>query len=140
MLRDARSVRQLKKRIHTLEGFAFAFDILDDLIKIIRASEGKADAADKILKKYGIEPSGPRNPKDAGLAPEQVDDILELKLYRLARLEINLIRDELADRNKRAKEIKRLLDEEEAAGRWGIVKKEVQELAATFGKEPKHKR
>ena len=133
-------LEQLRKRIHTLEGFAFAFDILDDLIKIIRASEGKADAADRILKKYGITPHGPRKPKDDGLDPEQVDDILELKLYRLARLEINLIREELAERNKRAREIRRLLDEEEATGRWGIVRQEIEELAGTYGKEPRNKR
>src|SRR5690349_18970330 len=65
-------LEQLRKRIHTLEGFAFAFDILDDLIKIIRASDGKADAAARILKKYGIEPHGPRKKKDDGLDPEQV--------------------------------------------------------------------
>ncbi len=133
-------LEQLRKRIHTLEGFAFAFDILDDLIKIIRGSEGKADAAARILKKYGIDPHGPRRPKDDGLDPQQVDDILELKLYRLARLEINLIRDELAERNKRVKEIQRLLNEESAAGRWGIVKSEIEELAKTYGKEPKNKR
>jgi DNA gyrase subunit A len=138
--RLAHELEQLKKRIHTLEGFAFAFDILDDLIKIIRASEGKADAAARILKKYGVDPHGPRKPKDDGLDPEQVDDILELKLYRLARLEINLITDELAERNKRAKEIKRLLDEDEAVGRWGIVKKEIEELRDGFGKQPTNKR
>jgi DNA gyrase subunit A len=133
-------LEQLRKRIHMLEGFAFAFDILDDLIKIIRASEGKADAAEKILKKYGVTPHGPRKPKDDGLDPEQIDAILELKLYRLARLEINLIRDELAERNKRAKEIRRLLDETTAAGRWGIVRSEIEELARTFGKEAVNKR
>jgi DNA gyrase subunit A len=138
--RLAHELEQLKKRIHTLEGFAFAFDILDDLIKIIRASEGKADAAERILKKYGITPHGPRKPKDDGLDPDQVDEILELKLYRLARLEINLIRQELADRNKRAREIRRLLDEEEAKGRWGIVKQEIEQLRDTYGKEPKNKR
>ena len=133
-------LEQLRKRIHTLEGFAFAFDILDDLIKIIRASEGKADAAARILKKYGVEPHGPRKPKDDGLDPQQVDDILELKLYRLAKLEINLIREELDERNKRSREIERLLDEEEAKGRWGIVRSEIEELAKTFGKEHKNKR
>src|SRR3954468_23868949 len=133
-------LEQLRKRIHTLEGFAFAFDILDDLIKIIRGSEGKADAAERILKKYGIEPHGPRKKKDDGLDPEQVDDILELKLYRLARLEINLITEELNERNRRSKEIRRLLDEEEASGRWKIVRQEIEELARTFGKEPKNKR
>ena len=132
-------LEQLRKRIHTLEGFAFAFDILDDLIKIIRASEGKSDAASKMLKKYGVAPHGPRKGTD-GLDPDQTDDILELKLYRLARLEINLITDELAERNKRAKEIKRLLAEEEATGRWAIVKREIEEIANTYGKDAKNKR
>ncbi|WP_428938234.1 DNA gyrase/topoisomerase IV subunit A [Fontivita pretiosa] len=133
-------LEQLRRRIHTLEGFAFAFDILDDLIRIIRASEGKADAAEKILRKYGVSPHGPRKPRDGGLDPEQVDEILELKLYRLARLEINLIREELAEKNKRAKEIRKLLDEEEATGRWGIVRSEIEELARTYGKQPQNRR
>ena len=46
--RLAHELEQLAKRMHMLEGFAFAFDVLDDLIKIIRASEGKADAAERI--------------------------------------------------------------------------------------------
>jgi DNA gyrase subunit A len=133
-------LEQLRKRIHTLEGFAFAFDILDDLIKIIRGSEGKSDAAERILKKYGVDPHGPRKTKDGGLDPQQTDDILELKLYRLAKLEINLIRQELEDRNKRSREIRRLLNEEEATGRWGIIKSEIEELAKTYGKEPRNKR
>ncbi len=138
--RLAHELQQLLNRIHTLEGFAFAFDILDDLIKIIRASEGKADAAAKILKKYGLDPHGPRKGKDGGLDPEQTDDILELKLYRLARLEINLIKDELAQREKRAKEIRRLLAEEDAKGRWSIVKSEIEELRDTYGKNASNKR
>ena len=40
---------------------------------------------------------------------EQTDAILELKLYRLARLEILVIQQELAEKRKRAKEIGRLL-------------------------------
>ena len=130
---------QLLKRIHTLEGFAFAFDVLDDLIKIIRGSEGKADAAERILKKYGVAPDGPRKDRD-GLDPQQVDDILELKLYRLARLEINLIKDELAERERRAKEIRRLLAEETAKGRWAIVRGEIEALIATYGKVPAMRR
>src|SRR5690606_30446503 len=76
----------LEKRIHLLGGFAIAFDILDDLIRIIRASEGKADAAKKIFAKYGTKKLG-----DGGLDEDQIDAILELRLYRLARLEINVI-------------------------------------------------
>src|SRR5205807_8096998 len=40
----------LKKRIHILEGFEKVFDALDDILKIVRKSEGKADAAAQIIK------------------------------------------------------------------------------------------
>ena len=70
---------------------------------IIRKSEGKADAAEKIMKRFGLD-------------AEQADAILELKLYRLARLEILVIQNELADKRKRARQISGLLKDEEA--RW----------------------
>ena len=69
----------LKKRIHILEGFAKVFDALDAIIRLIRQSDGKADAAEKIMKRFALD-------------AEQTDAILELKIYRLARLEILLIR------------------------------------------------
>src|SRR4029077_17954564 len=39
----------LKKRIHILDGFEKVFDALDEIIKIIRKSDGKADAAQTIM-------------------------------------------------------------------------------------------
>ena len=69
------SCEQLRRRIHILEGFENIFDALDETIRIIRRSEGKQDAAQKLMKRFGLD-------------DEQVDAILELKLYRLAKLEI----------------------------------------------------
>ncbi len=114
----------LEKRIHVLEGFRIASDVLDDLIAIIRASEGKADAAAKIFKKYGTKKLG----EGKGLDEEQIDAILELRLYRLARLEIKVVLEELAEKQARAKEIRTLLDEEAATGRWAIVRDELEAL------------
>jgi DNA gyrase/topoisomerase IV subunit A len=42
----------LLRRMHILEGFVLIFDALDEIIKIIRASDGKADAAEKIMKRF----------------------------------------------------------------------------------------
>ena len=82
--------------------------------------------------------------RDGGLDEDQTDAILELKLYRLARLEINLIRDELKDKQKRAREILQLLDEDtadtNASGRWKIIREEIEELIATFGSTPAARR
>jgi DNA gyrase subunit A len=108
----------LKKRIHILEGFEKVFDALDEIIRIIRKSEGKADSADKIIKRFGLD-------------ADQADAILELKLYRLARLEILVIQNELADKRKRARQITGLLKDEE--GRWTVVRDEIEEIAKTYG-------
>ncbi|MCC9603837.1 DNA topoisomerase 4 subunit A [Stieleria sp. JC731] len=118
----------LERRLHILEGFALIFDALDEIIKIIRNSDGKADAAAKIMKRFPAE--------DGGLDEDQTDAILELKLYRLARLEINLIMDELKDKNKRARQIRKLLREDtkdtNASGRWAIVREEIESLVTTY--------
>jgi len=111
----------LEKRIHVLEGFAAVFDALDRILKIIRASDGKADAAKKIMKEFPLD-------------EDQTEAILELKLYRLARLEINIVREELDAKRKRASEISALLGDE--GGRWGIVGTEIRALRDGYKKNP----
>jgi len=108
----------LKKRIHILEGFEIVFDALDEILKIVRKSEGKADAAEKIMARFKLD-------------AEQTDAILELKIYRLARLEILVIQQELAERRKRAKEIGGLLKREKDL--WQIVRDELEEIQKKYG-------
>ena len=116
----------LLRRIHILEGFVTVFDALDQIIKIIRKSEGKADAAATIMKRFKLD-------------AEQTDAILELKLYRLARLEILVIQDELKAKRQRAKEIQKLLGEKSGAGRWAIVRLELEAVAADYAKRDKRR-
>ncbi len=132
----------LEKRIHILAGFMTIFDALDEIIRIIRKSDGKADAADKIMKRFPSKPG--RAGKSEGLDAEQTDAILELKLYRLARLEINLIQEELKNKEKRAREIRKLLDEDTAdtnnSGRWQIVRTEIESLDRDYCQDDNSKR
>ena len=108
----------IKKRVHILEGFEKVFDALDEILKIVRKSEGKADAAQAIIKRFGLD-------------AEQTDAILELKIYRLARLEILIIRKELEDRRRRMRQINTLLKDEES--RWDIVRVEIEEIQKKYG-------
>jgi len=112
----------LKKRIHILEGFATVFDALDEILKIVRKSEGKQDAATKIMQRFKLD-------------AEQTDAILELKIYRLARLEILVIQQELAEKRKRAREIGGLLKRDDDL--WKIVRSEIEEVQKKYG-DPKH--
>jgi DNA gyrase subunit A len=109
---------QLKKRIHILEGFEKVFDALDEILRIIRKSEGKPDAAEKIMKRFDLD-------------ADQTDAILELKLYRLARLEILVIQNELAEKRKRARQIGGLLRDEDS--RWTMVRGELEEIQKKYG-------
>jgi DNA gyrase subunit A len=108
----------LQKRIHILEGFATVFDALDEILKIVRKSDGKADAAQKIMARFKLDDL-------------QTDAILELKIYRLARLEILVIQEELAEKKKRAREIGALLKRDKDL--WQIVRDEIELIAKTYG-------
>jgi DNA gyrase subunit A len=108
-------LKQLEARIHILEGFVTIFDALDQLIKLIRTSDGKDDAAAKIIKQFKLD-------------EVQTDAILELKLYKLAKLEINVIREELAQKAGEAKKIRAILKSEDKL--WTVIKDELRATAA----------
>jgi len=107
----------LHKRIHVLEGFEKVFDALDEILRIVRKSEGKQDAAEKIMKRFELD-------------AEQTDAILELKIYRLARLEILVITNELTEKRKRARQIRGLLTNEDS--RWALVREELELVQKTY--------
>ena len=65
------------------------------------------------------------------LDAEQTDAILELKIYRLARLEILIIRTELEEKRKRARQIGALLKDEDS--RWKLVRSELEEVHPAYG-------
>ncbi len=122
--RTAFDLEQLRRRIHVLEGFAIVFDALDETIRIIRKSQGKKDAAEKLMVRFKID-------------SEQVDAILELRLYRLAQLEINLIREELAEKGKEASRLAALL--KSAPARWKLIRAELEGVKARFAQKRRTK-
>ncbi len=109
---------QLLRRIHILEGFEIIFGDLDTAIRLIRASNGKRDAADKLIEHFGID-------------DDQAEAILETKLYRLARLEIEMIRAELEEKRGLAANLQKLLDSEEL--RWKLISKELSDIRRAYG-------
>jgi DNA gyrase subunit A len=110
-------LRKLEERIHILEGFEKIFDELDKAIKLIRQSDGRADAAGKLMKAFD-------------LSEIQAEAVLDTRLYKLAKLEILKIREELDDKRKRAKAIRAILKSDKKL--WAVVKDELEALAAEF--------
>lgn len=105
-------------RIHILEAFEIIFNDLDKAIELIRASHSKKDAAGRLIEYFKIDAL-------------QADAILETKLYRLAKLEIDNIRQELAERRKEAKKIRALLIS--PTKRWASIRKEFVLLRDVYG-------
>jgi DNA gyrase subunit A len=115
-------LEQLRRRIHILEGFEIIFDGLDLALKIIRASSGKKDAAEKLMKKF---------PLDA----IQTDAILDMALYRISTLEIDRILQELKEKRAEAQRLERLLKSTKRM--WTLIETELEEVASEFGDKRK---
>ncbi len=108
-------LRQLRRRIHILEGFRVIFDGLDKAIKLIRSSSGKADAAEKLMAEFALD-------------DEQTTAILDSQLYKIAQLEIEKILEELREKLKAAARIDAVLASTKKL--WGVVRDELEALAA----------
>jgi DNA gyrase subunit A len=111
-------LEQLRKRIHILDGFRIVFDALDQAIKLIRNSEGKADASEKLIAKFK-------------LTEIQAEAILDAQLYKIAQLEIKKILDELKEKKAAAEKIEAILASEKKL--WNVIKSELNELAEEYG-------
>ncbi len=109
---------RLRERIHILEGFAKIFDCLDEAIRIIRASEGRRDAAEKLMVRFDLD-------------DVQVDAILELKLYRLAKLEILVIQEELGEKRAAADRLAAIVGSRQALR--DVVKDELGNIRTQYG-------
>src|SRR5882762_4825736 len=110
-------LKQVQQRLHILEGFEKVYDALDEMLKIIRKSEGKEDSAQKLIKRFK-------------LSEEQADAILEMKLYRLAKLEILVIEKELKEKRSEQRRLKELLGKDRE--RWAVVREEIAEIQKTY--------
>jgi DNA gyrase subunit A len=110
-------LEQLKRRIHILQGFKIIFDALDKAIKMIRESEGKQDAAEKLIRAFKLD-------------EEQANAILEAQLYKIAQMEIRKILEELREKKKEAERIEEILASKKKL--WGVVKEELSALSEKF--------
>ncbi len=116
--RFTHDLAEVSRRLHILEGFEKIYDALDEMIRIIRKSDGKADAAEKLIKRFE-------------LSGDQTEAILEMKVYRLARLEILVVEKELKEKRADARRLKELLASDKL--RWNIVREELKEIGETYG-------
>jgi len=106
---------QVERRLHILEGRRIVFLNIDKVIKLIRASDEPKPALMKQFK----------------LTETQAEDILEIRLRQLARLEGIKIENELKELKVERKDLKTLLGSD--AEMKKLVAKEIRDDAKQFG-------
>lgn len=115
-----RSQYRLEKvldRIHVLEGRMIVYLDVDEVIRVIRQSD---EPRQDLMSTFN-------------LTERQADDILEMRLRQLARLEGIRIEQELQDRRQEAEKLQELVDKPAALRRLMI--KEIQADAKQYGDE-----
>ncbi len=144
--RTAYLLMKAREREHILEGYHVALDRVDDVIRIIRGSENRAEARTNLVAYFSgstVNVSEGKSGKAAslkGLVPPQLtkpfdavqaDAILELQLHRLTRLSIDEILKELAEVRDRIAEYESILGSEKKLR--GVIVKELEEIRKKYG-------
>jgi DNA gyrase subunit A len=144
--RTAYLLMKAREREHILEGYQVALDRVDDVIRIIRGSENRAEARTNLVEYFSgktVSVSEGKSGKTAslkGLVPSQLtrpfdtvqtDAILELQLHRLTRLSIDEILKELAEVRSRIAEYESILASEKKLR--GVIIKELEEVKKKYG-------
>ncbi len=111
---------EAEKRAHILEGLLIALDHLDEVIKLIRASNSPEDARVGLMDSFS-------------LSDLQARAILDMTLRRLTGLERDKIKEEYAELMKTIDYLNSILADEVL--RMQIIKDELTEIRDKFGDE-----
>lgn len=115
--RSEYELNKAKERAHILEGLQKALDHIDAIIQLIKKSETREEANQKLVKTYG-------------LSNAQAEAILEMKLSQLAGLERRKIEDELSEKLKLIAYLTSLLADRKKI--LGVIKDELLDLKTRF--------
>ena len=111
-------LERAKERAHVLEGLIIAVKNIDEVIQIIKKADNTADARAKLRNRFSI-------------TEIQANSILDLRLARLTKLEVNKLEDELKELHKRIKELTEVVASKQL--QMNIVKEELKEIKKKFG-------
>ena len=89
-----------KARLHIVEGLIKCLSILDEVIKVIRASKNKADAKENLVKEFDF-------------TKEQAEAIVMLQLYKLTNTDVTELEAELEKLRAVVAELEEILASED---------------------------
>lgn len=112
--------REAEERDHILQGLLKALDAIEEVIRLIRSSQGREDARPKLMEFLDID-------------QVQADAILSMQLVRLANMEAQKILDEHNELMCRIADYEDILAKPERQRK--IVGDELDEIVAKYGDE-----
>ena len=115
--RTAFDLAHAKKRLHIVEGLIKAISILDEVIRVIRASKNKADAKVNLVKEFDF-------------TEDQAEAIVVLQLYRLTNTDITTLEEELNNLNIIIIALSKIINEEEELKR--VMKEELRVMKKEY--------
>ena len=112
-------LEKAKRRIHILEGLIHMVDVLEEVIKLIRSSKGKADAKSKIMEAFGF-------------TELQAEAIVTLQLYRLSSTDVNALIAEKSELDEKVRYLEMILSNEKELLK--VIKNELRDIKHAIGK------
>ncbi len=106
-----------QKNYHIMLGLIKAISILDDVIKVIRASKNKSDAKENLVSKLDF-------------TLEQAEAIVTLQLYRLTNTDIVTLKEECEKFEKLIAECESILNDENKLK--NVMKNELREVKKNY--------
>ena len=113
-------LRKAKERAHILEGLIIASDNIDEVIRIIRASQTPADAVNGLMERFG-------------LTEVQARAIVEMRLRQLTGLQQEQLHAEYEEIKKQIAYLEEILANDELCRK--VIKDELLEVKQKYGDE-----
>ena len=110
-------LNKAQDRLHIVDGLMKALSILDEVIALIRNSNDKKDAKEKLVETYDF-------------TMIQAEAIISLQLYRLTNTDITILQEEKLDLNERVATLTSILKSEKTL--LQVMKQELRELKKKY--------
>lgn len=118
VLRRAKyELKEAQARRHIVEGLIVGVHNIDEVVKIIKNAESTPDARRKLMEKFS-------------LSERQAQAILDLRLARLAKLEVYKLEQELEELNKKIAHLQKIIGDKNM--QMEIVKSEIKEIKKKY--------
>lgn len=118
VLRRAKyELKEAQARRHIVEGLIVGVHNIDEVVKIIKNAESTPDARRKLMEKFS-------------LSERQAQAILDLRLARLAKLEVYKLEQELEELNKKIARLQKIIGDKNM--QMEIVKSEIKEIKKKY--------